>query len=506
MARGGTGARADGRGARRRPVKRPGKPLRLLWALPALVLVYGLYVYTQDDAFSMSSVDDHVKWGSIGAERNAGIPYAVFQVLPKLFPEYLRGDGHASLGFLYMDAEGMSDLPVGFSRRTVAGVDQVAMNCGICHVGAVRERETSAPMVIAGMPANTVDLGGFQKFLVRCAEDDRFNADYILKGIDDYDLSLGFIERAALRMSGIADLRERLLALRGRFEYASRIPAAGPGRIDSVNGMKVLLDLPTQDVPIARAIGTVDHPSVWNQRKRARMRGYWDGNNDSVEERHLQGALSTGATEDTIDLWSVQRIQEWLWEKEPPSYPFAIDAALAERGAGVYRRYCQDCHGRNGRDFSGSRVGTVVPLAEIRTDPHRARAYTAELAEAQNTVAVGASTFSHFEKLRVEGYAAMPLDGIWLRAPYLHNGSVPSLRDLLEPSSRRPRNFYRGSDLYDQERVGFVYQQPRTKGRRLFMYRTREPGNSSRGHEGRAFGTFLSPGLKDALVEYLKTF
>jgi hypothetical protein len=446
------GGRADGREARRRAARRTTRQLRLLWALPALVLAYGVYFFTQDEAVPLSSVDDHLKWGSIGAERSAGIPYAVFQVLPKLFPEYLRGDGYASLGFLY---EGSAELPVGFSRRTVGAVEQVGMNCGVCHVGAVRERDGSAPMVIAGMPANTVDLGGFQEFLVRCAEDERFSADFILDGIDEFDIPISFFERAALRVTGIDSLREQLLGLRGRFEYASRIPAAGPGRIDSVNGMKVLVEMPTLGVPMARAIGTVDYPSIWNQRKRANMRGYWDGNNDSVEERHLQGALSTGATEETTDLWNVQRIQEWLWEKEPPTYPFEINAGLAERGEPIYRRYCEECHGRSGRDFSGARVGTVIPLDEVRTDPHRVRAYTAELAERQNTLAVGESTFSHFEKARTEGYAAMPLDGIWLRAPYLHNGSVPTLRDLLEPASRRPRNFYRGSDLYDRDRVGF---------------------------------------------------
>ena len=475
----------------------------MLWTLPVLAVAYGAYLFTQDEAVPLSSVDDHLKWGSIGAERNAGIPYAVFQALPKLFPEYLRGDGYASMGFLY---EASADLPVGFSRRTVTGVDQVAMNCGVCHVGAVREREGAAPMVIAGMPANTVDLGAFQEFLVRCAEDDRFTADYLLNGIDDLDIPLSFVERAALRLSGVAELRERLLSLRGRFEYARVIPDAGPGRIDSVNGMKVLVDLPTLGVPMTRAIGTVDYPSIWNQRKRSGMRGYWDGNNDSVEERHLQGALSTGATDETTDLWNVQRIQEWLWEKEPPAYPFEIDTAMAERGAPVYERYCQECHGRSGRDFSGSRVGSVVPLDEVRTDPHRVKAYTEELAERQNMLTVGDSTFSHFEKARSEGYAAMPLDGIWLRGPYLHNGSVPTLRDLLEPSRRRPRNFYRGSDLYDQERVGFQYNQPRTRGRRLFLYQTSEAGNSNRGHEGREYGTLLSPREKDALVEYLKTF
>ena len=64
-----------------------------------------------------------------------------------------------------------------------------------------------------------------------------------------------------------------------------------------------------------------------------------------------------------------------------------------------------------------------------------------------NTLGTGTPwKFSHFRK--TDGYANMPLDGVWLRAPYLHNGSVPTLRALLFPEER-PAVFYRGYDVYD---------------------------------------------------------
>jgi hypothetical protein len=100
----------------------------------------------------------------------------------------------------------------------------------------------------------------------------------------------------------------------------------------------------------------------------------------------------------------------------------------------------------------------------------------------------------------------MPLDGIWLRAPYLHNGSVPTLRDLLEPSADRPRVFYRGNDVYDAQRVGFVSEHAAQGTTKYFRFDTSLPGNSNAGHEGRYYGTTLAPDDKDALVEYLKTF
>jgi hypothetical protein len=77
------------------------------------------------------------------------------------------------------------------------------------------------------------------------------------------------------------------------------------------------------------------------------------------------------------------------------------------------------------------------------------------------------------------------------------------LRDLLEPAERRPASFYRGYDVYDQERAGFVSTVAEENGRRFFRYDTAIPGNSNAGH---LYGTTLPDEDKRAMVEYLKTF
>jgi len=99
------------------------------------------------------------------------------------------------------------------------------------------------------------------------------------------------------------------------------------------------------------------------------------------------------------------------------------------------------------------------------------------------------------------GYNPPFLDGLWLRAPYLHNGSVPTLRDLLNPPAQRPQVFWRGYDLYDPVNVGFVTRGADAE-RIGTRYDTRERANGNQGH---VFGTTLLPMQKDALVEYLKT-
>ena len=99
------------------------------------------------------------------------------------------------------------------------------------------------------------------------------------------------------------------------------------------------------------------------------------------------------------------------------------------------------------------------------------------------------------------GYIAVHLDGIWLRAPYLHNGSVPTLRDMLTAVPNRPKVFYRGYDVYDPDNVGFV-----SKGKDAeevgSKYDTSYRGSSNQGHE---YGTGLAVKDKNALLEYLKT-
>lgn len=106
---------------------------------------------------------------------------------------------------------------------------------------------------------------------------------------------------------------------------------------------------------------------------------------------------------------------------------------------------------------------------------------------------------SHFVKQN--GYVNITLEGLWLRAPYLHNGSVPTLADLLEVPGQRPKLFFRGYDVLDPDKVGFVSQGPEAE-RIGFRYDTGVAGNSNSGH---LWGTTLSADDKRAMIEYLKT-
>ena len=198
-------------------------------------------------------------------------------------------------------------------------------------------------------------------------------------------------------------------------------------------------------------------------------------------------------------------MRDWIWTLPPPPYPYDVDASLAARGATVYQQECLACHGdhrfKDGIK-AGDRLGRVVDVSEIGTDRYRLDSYTPIFAANQYSLFPDSPyRFKRFRK--TNGYANHPLDGIWARAPYLHNGSVPTLHDLLEPPAQRPREFFRGYDLYDRTRMGFVSNVPEAGGRRFFLYDTSVPGNSNSGH---LYGTSLPDDDKRAIVEYLKTF
>ena len=194
-------------------------------------------------------------------------------------------------------------------------------------------------------------------------------------------------------------------------------------------------------------------------------------------------------------------MEDWIDGLPPPEFPFKdkIDATKLERGRAVYQQYCFGCH-----DFKGKDVGQVVRLDKIGTDERRLNSYTPTFLKLQTDYSRGYDwEFKHFQK--TDGYANMPLDGIWARAPYLHNGSVPTMWDLLMPVEARPVRFYRGHDVYDPVKLGFRADVQEVGGRKAFHFDTTLPGNSNKGHTGESFGTALSDDDKWALIEFLKT-
>lgn len=420
---------------------------------------------------------EHFKYGSIGAEVD-GYPYIIWRELPSLFPDKLP-QGWQTFGF---SQEAGQPLPVGLSVRQY-GIERVGFNCATCHTSTV----DGGSELILGAPANKLDLEGYLGFLFETAADPKFNADNIFNSIEDRGEKLSFVDKLVYRYYVIPKIKSGFEQAKTANEWQARRPKQGPGRTDAGNPWRVKFGMqPENDTMVA----TVDYPSIWNQDIRRQSWLHWDGNNNSLAERNLSAALAGGATEDSLDHASIERVAEWTLVAPPPQYPYAIDEALAAQGGKIYQEQkCGSCHEPDGEFY-----GDVTPIAELGTDPGRLDLFSAEMVENFETVGAGRPwQFSHYRKSN--GYANVPLDGIWVRAPYLHNGSVPTLYDLLSPPEERPAEFKRGCDSFDKEKVGFRCSEG-------FTFDVAEEGNGNSGH---LYGVELSMPDRLALIEYLKT-
>ena len=459
----------------------------------------GFREYPQPD-WVTATPEMRFKYGSIGAEHDAGVPYWIFYVLPRVFPEKFVQDGkvapggYAALGVAWEQGQ---ELPVGFTKKTI-GFDRVANNCAVCHTTSYRVSPDSNPVYVVAGPAHTTNVEGFFRYLIDCAKDPRFTADILMAEINRVT-DLDWIDRLLYRFLIIPITRQRLLEREAQFAWIYRkdFPDWGRGRDDAMNLTKYFMIR----APMDDTFGPTDMPSVWNLKKYIWDNGHrmnYAGDSHDAYSVIMDSALGLlgAAPKDKNDFsGQVNWLKEYLSELPPPKYPFPIDSALAAAGRPLFDTHCAACH-------DSEKTGRPLPLAEVGTDRGRLDSWNKGAAIKANQVVrdMGLERKGLVEEDLI-GYIVPFLDGIWLKAPYLHNGSVPTLRDLLDAAADRPKEFWRGYDVYDQAKVGFVTDTPEAQriGTRLD---TASKGGGNQGHE---FGTGLSASEKDALVEYLKT-
>jgi len=292
--------------------------------------------------------------------------------------------------------------------------------------------------------------------------------------------------------------------------------APGPGRVDAFVTAKDIL-FGTTDPPNS----PVSFPHLWSIDATHWL--HWDGNTNSVMERNLGQAIGLGAVFDaqhksTLLPRNIHALESWARRLRAPSWPFALDAQKVARGRALFEDKCASCHGPS----PGSEN---TALAEIETDPNRAESFASQVngqplaqelhillekiknqAYADAQPPISAEQAKEFEAGRLpsiwrgsRAYANRTLSGVWATAPYLHNGSVPTLAQLLELQPR-PSTFQLGQRGYDTQLVGVP-----TQGSGSFTFDTRTPGNHNTGHSGSRYGSTLPEPDRWALLEYLKT-
>lgn len=282
---------------------------------------------------------------------------------------------------------------------------------------------------------------------------------------------------------------------------------------------------------LPRFATVTDVPAVWNQADRTT--GQWDGSVLDRFWRNIAAQLPIVGKPGRLDLWNAALAGEYLTTLPSPPWPFDVDLPKAARGEAIFARNCGTCH----RPRNDSRY------PQIGTDANRARVLNAAASQVllqgfraachdpdfhyQDRLGrrVAPCAMPDYRVLRDtvrpanQGYLAPPLDGIWLRAPYLHNGSVPTLAQLLQPATR-PARFLRGAIAYDGAGMGWVWQpdqRERLAPRHptLWVHDTGRDGLGNGGHDtdlmidGRLHRLDWSDPAHAAefemLMEYLKT-
>ena len=179
--------------------------------------------------------------------------------------------------------------------------------------------------------------------------------------------------------------------------------------------------------------------------------------------RSLTSSLAVVGDPAKIDLKQNALIQAFLHKLPPEPYPFALDVSAKKRGEKTYRSNCAGCHERSPEKTRATQI------FDVGTDMLRANAITPKTAALMSTLIARACpktmkecTFENNEIVvdpsPKRGYVAGDLQGIWAQAPYLHNGSIPTLRQLLVPATRTKDPFLRGSISYDSKNGGWEWE------------------------------------------------
>jgi len=245
-----------------------------------------------------------------------------------------------------------------------------------------------------------------------------------------------------------------------------------------------------------------DVPAWWLTKKKNALYYSGIGRGDHAKTIMAASILTLQDEEQAAEIDShFPDVLTYLKSIEPPIYPEITDALKVDRGMEVFNIHCAKCHGTYGDTETYPNL--LVDLDNIQTDPLLT---TNNYGLGQFVDSYNNSWFGQSENaarlVPTNGYVAPPLDGVWATAPYLHNGSVPTLEDLLN-STQRPTYWERSFDSndFDYQKVGWFYEE-KAIGGNSNIYDTTLPGYGNSGH---FYGDKLDDAERSDLIEYLKT-
>jgi len=451
-------------------------------------------------------------------------------------------------GFLPMKGR---QLPVGFALgRDTSNILSAGLTCAGCHTRQIKVGEELYR--IDGGPAfvnNEKYVKDLESALIGTINN-QVQLEHFLDRVISASIANGdpaINDRNALRNKVIRFQQNLSL-----FNQLS-LPNAdmwGVGRTDALNQIfnRVAgIDIsPYPDSMIISNIAIADKPVrfpfIWNMQYQDYTQ--WgatsvNGNSNQALLRNTAECLGVGAqfrpvpnssmpdgfdylAVNSMNISGLLALEGYINKMGAPKWPWSVNNSLTAQGANIFTANCASCHGKTaGEPRPPSTTTWATPAVNVGTDSwyFNSLARTASpgvlnsifpavgplgiisktvtqkiLQQYQPSITFIASTNS----VGVGKYESRVMEGIWAVAPYLHNGSVPTLEDLLKPASQRPSTFFVGVN-YDTLKVGLSVNQPLQAG---YQFNTSTVGNSNAGHE---YGVQLSLQERAALIEYIKT-
>jgi len=414
---------------------------------------------------------------------------------------------------------------VGFGGRIWPPVGATVGNigCAACHASVMYGADGAPDLtrVWLGMPNGSINLEAYTQTLFTAVRDFGQDADTLLGVMMTLYPDTGWRERVTLRYFVLPAFQAEVAARDA--EYGRMLPfrASLAGATNGLDPLQNRLGLIPEGVVLTESIFN-SVPDLGGRLWRTKLlnSGTYaipgidhmaEMTTEAITEEHRRGLAgiiayfavpSMGVTEAVAEnnIDAAFAITAWMQDYVPQPYPGTMDRAGLPRGRAIYASACATCHGSYDDSLTTPQL-TAFPNWEgdVGTDPARADLLTQAIADAVN-----GGTFGRYITARtVNTYTAPPLTGIWASAPYLHNGSVPTLWHLMRPDTR-PVWFEVGGHRIDLMRVGIDLAPP--AGYEPWSIPaevdTTAFGLSNGGHVVGFEG--LSEAEKDALLEYLK--
>lgn len=412
-----------------------------------------------------------------------------------------------------------TDLPMGLVKREMdfginANVKFVNLSCTACHAGSEYNQN--------GKRLNNIVVG---------SASESFNPEIyvtlIYEGMKKINLDWSSATKIMNTLFPDTSIREKLLfqtILKNQIKSYMKDHAAidratpflngGPGLTNGIASLKNVLEI-SQD---GSSTGYTSIPSLADRAFRSSL--LYDGiyspanknpfqevtpDDKNLKEMAIIVSLFTIPTMGETPKGAIKKMANVIKTVTPilkkyktPEFPGSIDSDKARVGQNIYQNNCMECHGAyewaaGKKAKMTSFPNKFVPQKEMNSDPQRWLAVSDNLVEKMQET----DWVKYIDINQNKGYVAPILEGVWASAPYLHNGSVPTLWHLLRPS-QRPTTFMTGDQNLDFVKVGIANIETSFSE----VYNTSLEGRRNTGHESQF--NQLSEQEKDNLLEFLK--